>query len=338
MSQVSFFEHSDFLSHLGKHKDPLEKLNKAINWKQFRGIIDKQFRSDRKSNAGRPPFDYVLMLKVIVLQSLYNLSDHQTEFQILDRYTFKRFLEIETDSQVPDEKTIWLFKERLGEEGIRKIFDKFGKELDVAGFTAKSGSMIDATFVEVPRQRNSREENDQIKNDKPPEDWSDSKRQQKDVDARWTKKNDETHFGYKNHVCADAKHKLIRDFSVTPASTHDSKEFTSLLDTCEKNEAKSVYADSAYMSEDHRAELQKRGLRNRIHEKGYKNKPLTEKQKNRNKVLSKTRVRIEHIFGRMSQCGADLIRSIGIRRARMRIGLINLTYNMNRLVALGGRA
>jgi len=338
MGQISFFEHADFLVHLNKHKDPLKKLDQAINWKQFKAIIDKKFRTERKSNAGRPPFDYILMLKIIVLQSLYGLSDQQAEFQILDRYTFKRFLGIERDEQVPDEKTIWLFKERLGEDGIRKIFDRFNTSLIGAGFTAKRGSMIDATFVDVPKQRNSRDENDQIKDNEPPEDWPDEKRRQKDVDARWATKNKETHFGYKNHVCADAKHKLIREYSVTPASTHDSVEFDGMLKACEKNSGKSVYADSAYISEENVGKVKDRGLKCRIHEKGYRGHPLTAKQKKRNSSLSKTRCRIEHIFGRMAQCGADLIRCVGMRRAKRQIGIINLTYNMTRLAALGGRA
>ena len=336
--QLSLLSHSDFLEHLSKHKDPLQKLDESINWTQFKPIIEKAFRVERKSNAGRPPFDYVRMLKVIILQSMYNLSDQQTEFQILDRYTFKRFLGITEESEVPDEKTIWLFRERLGEDGMRKLFDKFSRSIEVAGFIAKKGSVIDATFVDVPRQRNSRDENDQIKNGDKPDDWSEPKSRQKDIDARWTKKNDETHFGYKNHVLADVKHKIIRDFAVTSANTHDSQAFAGLLDECARNGSPGVYADSAYSSEAHEQELTKRGLKSRVLRKGNRGGGLCKADQNRNHRLSKTRVRVEHIFAAAAQRGADLIRCIGIRRARSRICLTNLTYNMNRIAALGGCA
>lgn len=339
MLQFSFFDHSDFITHLNKHRDPLEKLNAAINWESFRKPLNDLLRADRKNNAGRTPFDYVLMLKVLVLQSLYGLSDQQIEFQILDRYTFKRFLGISSESEVPDEKTVWLFKERVGEKGARSLFDQFSGMIDAAGLTAKKGSMVDASFVDAPRQRNSREENDQIKSGGgAPKDWNANKLRQKDIDARWTKKNDETHFGYKNHVCADVKNKLIRNYSVTAANVHDSQVFKEFFPTAKLNGTKSVYADSAYKSEQIENELSKSGLRSRVIAKGYRNKALTTPQKLRNRLLSSKRARIEHLFGRMKQLKMDTLRCIGIARASVRIGLANLVYNMDRYAALGGRA
>lgn len=339
MLQFSFFDHSDFLSHLDKHRDPLERLNTAIDWEAFRKPLDNMLRMDRKNNAGRTPFDYVLMFKVLVLQSMYGLSDQQIEFQILDRYTFKRFLAISSESEVPDEKTVWLFRERVGEKGVRTLFDQFSTMIDAAGLTAKKGSIVDASFVDAPRQRNNRDDNDQIKSGGgAPQDWSANKLRQKDVDARWTKKNNETHFGYKNHVCADAKNKLIRDYSVTAANVHDSQVFEKFFPVAKKNGTKSVYADSAYKSAQIEKELAESGLRSRVIEKGCRNKALTDKQKLRNRLLSGKRARIEHLFGRMKHMKMDTLRCIGMARASMRIGLANLVYNMDRYAALGGLA
>lgn len=339
MLQFSFFDHSDFLSHLSTHRDPLEKLNAAINWEAFRKPMNELLCVERKSNAGRTPFDYVLMLKVLVLQSLYGLSDQQVEFQILDRYTFKRFLGISSESEVPDEKTIWLFREKIGEKGARALFDQFSVMIDAAGLTAKKGSMVDASFVDAPRQRNSRDENEQIKNGGgAPKEWSANKLRQKDTDARWTKKNDEKHFGYKNHACADVKNKLIRDYAVTAANVHDSQVFEVFFPIAQNNGTHSVYADSAYRSEQSGNALEYSGLRNRVIEKGYRNKPLTDAQKIRNRLLSAKRARIEHLFGRMKQLRMDTLRCIGIARASMRIGFSNLVYNMDRYAILGGRA
>jgi len=336
MGQISLFDHSDYLESLAKHKDPLEKLDKMIDWKVFRPILVRRLRTERKSNAGRPPYDVLMMLKLIILQSLYGLSDAQAEFQILDRYTFKRFLGIKSESGIPDEKTIWLFKERLGNEGVKRIFRKFAREMEKGGFAAKKGSIVDASFVDAPKQRNRSDENELIKNGEVPQEWSDAKRIQKDTDARWTQKNKETHFGYKNHVCVDAKRKLIRFYAVTPANVHDSQPFPAMVDSFKENSNKSVYGDSAYRSKSHENLLVEADLRSQIHEKGSRAGKLSEKQIQRNTKKSSTRVRVEHVFGRMKQLKSDVVRCIGIERATMRIGLANLVYNMDRVASMGG--
>jgi transposase, IS5 family len=336
MGQISLFDHSDYLETLAKHKDPLEKLDKVIDWSVFRPILDRRLRKDRKSNAGRPPFDVLMMLKLIILQSLYGLSDAQAEFQILDRYTFKRFLGIKPESDIPDEKTVWLFKERLGNEGVKRIFRRFSSEMDKAGLSARKGSIVDASFVDAPRQRNSHDENELIKEGGVPEGWNEPKRRQKDTDARWTKKNNETHYGYKNHVCVDARRRLIRCYTVTPANVHDSQPFPTMVETFKENTSRSVYADSAYRSQEHESLLSEEGLESQIHEKGNRAGKLTEKQIRRNTKKSATRVRVEHVFGRMKQLKSDTIRCIGMARATMRIGLANLVYNIDRVASMGG--
>jgi IS5 family transposase len=162
---------------------------------------------------------------------LYNLSDEGLEYQILDRLSFMRFLGLRVGSRVPDAKTIWLFREQLTEAGVaERLFRQFDKFLDEHGFTARKGQIIDASIVAAPRQRNSREENSQIKQGRIPQDWEQAKKRQKDTDARWTKKNGKTYYGYKNHLNVDVKHKFIRSYSVTDAAVHDSRVFAELLD------------------------------------------------------------------------------------------------------------
>ena len=159
---------------------------------------------------------------------------------------------------------------------------------------------------------------------------------QKDTDARWTKKNQETHFGYKNHVNADAQHKLIRAYAVTAASVHDSQVFDELLDhtTDEEGKKRAAYADSAYRSKEQEERLQANGIESQVCEKGTRGTPLTAEQRASNRVKSKTRVRIEHVFGAQAQMGGHLVRTIGIARARVKIAMINLVYNMRRFVLL----
>lgn len=331
MSQIGLFDLENRLAELSAMGDPLEKLNKAINWSHFKPVLNKAFRKERKSNAGRPPFDYVMMFKVLVLQTMYNLSDAQTQFQILDRYTFRRFLGIQTESQIPDEKTVWAFRETLTQtDSMKKLFDMFDRYLNNAGYKARKGQIIDASFVEVPRQRNSRDENEEITEGKTPDAWLDnpSKLSQKDLDARWTKKNDQTFYGYKNHVNVDVKGKFIREYSVTPASVHDSRELETILDS--DNTGKGVWADSAYRSDDTEKILKKRKLKSHIHRKSYRNRPLSDFQQKRNKAKSRIRVRVEHVFGWLEGRTGSFVRSIGQLRAATRIGMMNLVYNMNR--------
>jgi|WetSurMetagenome_2_1015567.scaffolds.fasta_scaffold00046_16 IS5 family transposase len=130
MGQIGLFDHENRLAELSEMGDPLEIINRVIRWKSFRPIIDKVFHKERKSNAGRPPYDYVLMFKILVLQTMYGLSDAQTRFQILDRMTFKRFLGLAPEAAIPDEKTVWLFRETPAQAGvIKKLFDLFGRQL-----------------------------------------------------------------------------------------------------------------------------------------------------------------------------------------------------------------
>jgi len=149
------------------------------------------------------------------------------------------------------------------------------------------------------------------------------------LDARWTKKNKETLYGYKDRVKVDNKSKLINTYDVTDASVHDSQPIENLL--TEKDRGQNLHADSAYTGEKQEEIIEKYGMTNQVNEKGYKNKPLTEEQTAKNKTKSKTRSRVEHVFGFMEQSMNGLcLKSVGIERATAIIGLINLTYNIFR--------
>jgi IS5 family transposase len=331
-NQRGIFEESDRLKKLTKQNDPLVKLNSLIHWEQFRSIITKALDKEAQGPGGRPAYDPILMFKILILQRFYNLSDDQTEFQILDRFSFMRFLDLTVNDRVPDSKTIWLFREQLvNQKLVDKLFEKFLTSLEKNGLLIHEGKIIDASFVEVPKQRNSRDENKQIKEGQTPENWekNPSKLAQKDVDARWTKKNNVSFYGYKDHVKVDGKSKLIERYTVTPASVHDSQELDTLLERSDKGQE--LYADSAYKGEEQSLILKKRKVIDQVCAKGYKNKPLNKKQIKSNKKKSKMRARVEHVFGFMENSMNKLfIRTIGKKRAEAVIGLINLTYNLFR--------
>jgi IS5 family transposase len=334
MGQRSFFDLENRLQSVSQMGDPLERLAAAIPWECFRPLLVQVHEKERKSNAGRKPLDVVLMFKVLILQTLYNLADAQVEYQIRDRLSFARFLGLGIEDEVPDATTVWRFRERLKELDLMGVlFDRFGDYLAAEGYQAKQGQIVDASLVPVPIQRNSREESRRIKAGEVPEDWSPAKRAQKDVEARWTKKRGKSTFGYKNYIDVDAAHKLIRTFEVTPAQVHDSQVFDDLIDP--DNEDPEVWADSAYRSEATEAVLEDGGYASHICEKGQAGKPLSAEQQANNRQRSKIRARVEHVFGfQQNSLGGKLIRTIGLARARVKIGLRNLTYNLMRYLQI----
>jgi len=267
-----------------------------------------------------------------LLQQGYSIADDMTEYLINDRLSFQRFLGLSLGDKVPDAKTIWLFRENLKKsKAHRELFKLFTGLMEKQGVITRAGAIIDASFVDVPRQRNSREENKKLKEGEGDDLWADDvhKSRQKDKDARWTKKGDETHYGFKDHIKVDRDSKMIVDYAVTHAAVHDSQEVVGLIDEKDKQ----LHADSAYVGKElHEALLKKNpNLELKINEKGYRNKPLTEEQKASNREKSKVRARVEHIFGHMTNSfGEIFVRTIGIARARCQIALKNLAYNLQR--------
>ena len=327
MKTLNFFAEDDRLAKLSKLGDQLEKLNRVMDWEIFKPSLKDVFAKETKGAGGRPPYDYVMMFKILILQRIYNIADDQTEFQINDRMSFMRFLGLALGETVPDSKTIWNFRDTLTKAGvIESLFALFTQELEACGIVTHKGTIVDATFVDAPKQRNTREENKRIKEGEVPEDWSEHKRRQKDTDARWTKKNNAVHFGYKDHIKVDADSKIITKYAVTSANVHDSQEFTDFLDDTDV----AVYADSAYVGQEVPAQV-----RAEICEKGYRNHLLTEEQKKTNCDKSKIRCRIEHVFGYMAGSMRGItFRGIGKTRADFNIGLTNLVYNICRYATL----
>ena len=331
---IGFFDEDFRLEKLTALGDPLERLKQGIDFEMFRPFLIEKLHTMPKGEGGRRPYDYLLMFKILILQRYYNLGDDQTEYQICDRLSFMRFLNLTIADDVPDSKTIWHFKERLIDlDLIEKLFDLFKSRLEQLGLIVHEGKIVDASFVEVPKQRNSKEENKQIKKGEIPADWTknDNKLEQKDTDARWTKKNGVSYYGYKNHVKCDQKNKFITDYDVTDASVHDSQAIVGLLTA--EDEGQQVYADSGYVGQEINEEMVAKKVKPVVCEKGYRNHPLTDEQKASNKEKSKVRVRVEHIFGFIeNSMNGSTIKTIGIKRAEALIGLMNLTYNMFRKV------
>ena len=333
MIKVSLFAEQERETKLDKIGDVLGKLSEHVDFAALAAQIDEAAPRPSRQRGGRPPFPTELMVRVLVVQQLYNLSDEQMEFQLLDRLSFQRFVGLRQSSQAPDRTTIWTFKERLIQAGAsERIFEAVSRQLDRHGFIARGGQMVDASIVPVPRQTLTRDEKEIVQHDAIPADWSPSKRRQKDVQARWTKKHGKSYFGFKLSTGVDRRHKLIRRIHVSTASEHDTLHFEGVLDP--GNTSRDVYADKGYVDGEREQRLSEKGWRLHIQRKGQAGKPLSDCQERRNRRIAKTRARVEHIYASLQQMGGKVLRSIGLARATLHLNWKAATYNLRRLCTL----
>ena len=314
--KTDLFAHEAHHQKLDELGDPLQEIERHVDFATLAARVDESVPRPDRTKGGRPPYPTETMVRILVLKRLYNLSDEQMEYQLLDRMSYKRFCGLDDALRVPDRTTIWHFENRVGQAGAQALFGEMAEQLARKGFIARGGQIIDATLVKAPVQRNSRQENEQVRQGNVPEDWNDAKRRQKDVDASWTKKNGKSHFGYKLSVNVDGRYKHAKG----------------LLD--ERNTARVVYADKAYSSQALRAELKDRGLRDGILKRAGKSKALTQRDEQRNRRLSRMRCRVEHVFAGIEQMGGKMVRTIGRTRAGFAMTMMALCYNIKRLVCL----
>jgi IS5 family transposase len=293
------------------------------------------------------------MFKVLILQAAHGLSDERAEYLIKDRLSFMRFLGLGLADTVPDANTIWTFREALtrarieGKPAIAMLFKAYETALTKAGFLAMGGQIIDASIVAAPKQRNTDGEKREIKAGRIPEAWQDkpAKLAQKDRDARWTMKWSKAKpaddgsprvdlaipaFGYKNHIGIDRRHGLIRTWVATDAARHDGAQLPNLISKA--NTGSEVFADTAYRSKANEKHLVDSRLVSRIHRKKPKGKPMPANIARANGAKSKVRAAVEHVFARQKGPMGLVVRTIGIARATVKIGLANITYNMKRAV------
>ena len=347
---AGLFDVEERLAGLSKKGDDLERLAAVVDFELFRPELERAVPRADRAKGGRPPFDHVLMFKVLVLQTQNNLSDERTEFYLRDRLTWMRFLGLGLGDAVPDANTIWTFREALTKAGaIERLFELFDRELRSAGYLAMSGQMVDASIVAAPKQRNTKAEKQTIREGRVPKDWQGqpAKLRQKDRDARWTVKTTKAkpregetpmvdlaipEFGYQNHISADRRHRLIRRWLVTDAAAYPGARLADLLDP--GNTASDVWADTGYRSRKNEAWLRQRTLTSHIHRKKPAHRPMPARAARANAKKSAIRAHIEHVFAEQKARMGLFVRTIGLARATTKIGLANLVYNMRRLLWL----
>jgi IS5 family transposase len=347
MKQRGFFDVEERLKRVSDLGDPLEAMAAVIDFEGFRPALDGALKRSDGSKGGRPAFDPVMMFKVLILQALNDLSDERAEFLITDRLSYMRFLGLALGEKAPDRNKIWTFREALKKAGvIDALFAAFDAQITASGYRATHGQIVDASLIAAPKQQLTEEEKAAIKAGKSADEIWDNphKAAQKDIDARWTikysrKKDDAPKgqvdiaipaFGYKSHIMTDRAHGFIRAFKVTDAARHDGAQLKDLVrrDVL----ATGVWADSAYRSKANEAWLAARGLVSNIHRRKPKGRPMPQNIRRGNAAKSKVRAFVEHVFADQKHRMGMKVRTIGIARARIKIGLADIAYNMRRLI------
>lgn len=267
----------------------LEELDDLVNWDALEEVVKKVDKS-RTSKGGRKPLSLRVKLKMLFLQHLYNLSDEELEDQLIDRMSFQRFCDIGLDEEIPCFVTLWRFKEALIKYDLSdRIFSSILHQLGLMGLLVKKGTLVDATIVKSSTKPLSKEKREELE-------FNPSK--QIDTDAKSTEKNGKKYFGYKGHIGVDMESKIIRKRAFTSANVHDSQ----LLEDCLSGDEEVVLADKAYANDSYkRASRATKEVYYGILDKAKRGKKLSNKQKKRNKRLSKIRAAVEHPFAFMHQ-------------------------------------
>lgn len=318
---------------MGKRKErkpriskTLEEIDRFVDWGalvEVTKVIDKT----GTSKGGRPRKKLEMMLRILFLQYIDNLSDPETEDQVLDRRSFRAFAGIKEDSDVPVFSTLWRFRDALQNEGIfEKIFSLVEQWLEEGQLILKRGTIVDARIVNSSNRPLSQKKRELYEQQQEEEELS----CQIDLEARSTQKRGKWYFGYKGHIGVDVGSELIRRRSLTSANVHDSQEKDKLF----VGDEQSKHGDSAYSCDKDKRQARKDGILYAVLDKGRRNHPLSTKQKKRNKRLSKIRAQVEHPFAFMYRHGYNQARAKSKSANQAHFDMNCILYNVRRAVFL----
>lgn len=291
----------------------LETINARVDFGEAERALEQTY-----SKLGRPGHRAALMLRVMILQHLYGLSDPQAEEQLRDRLSFQKFVGLTADEAVPDETAICRFRERLLACQLQeRLLEILNEQLAAAGFLVKRTMLVDATLIESSRQRPAR--------------VAAAEGKAPDTDASYTRKHGKSYYGYKAHVSTDGEHQLIYRAKATSAAVYDSHVFTEMVDPA----TRAVYADKAYDSKANRHWLKTQRIANGILKKGAHHIKLTATDLLRNARKSKRRCRIERVFAHFKKWQHyTRVRYLGLAKNQLELTLKAVAYNLKRMVTL----
>ena len=314
LNQTSFLD--SLTAELGgtRSAEFFDKCDRLIPWKQLVEPLQDMY-TNRSAQGGAPNYPLVLMVKCLMLQKWFNLSDPMLEEMLRDRLSFRRFVGLPLAESTPDETTFVRFRKRLANHGhIATLFETTLKILRERNVILEQGTCVDATIIEAPRGRTS----------------PNGTGSTKDQAASYTQKHGRTYHGYKGHIATDPNG-MIKDYRFDTAARHDSNHFDEFV----TEETSSVWADSAYMDKTRKAELESRGVFCGIIERRVRGQAeLSEVQKRHNRLVAGVRAVVEHPFAWMKNTGYRRTRYRGIMRNALDFGLHVIAYNWKRSFSL----
>lgn len=293
------------LGTVNKRDDFLARIEGLVDW---RALTDLLAKVEYRNEVGRPAVPAMVLFRMLLVQAFYNLSDTDTEVQVADRYSFRRFVGLQIDERVPDETSLVRFRERIREAGLTdKLLPTVMQQIEAKGLVVKRATLVDATLVKAAVR--------------PPQKGTPSK----DGDATFTVKNDTPHFGYKAHVSVDADSHLVRRAVMTTASVHDSR----MLKAVVPDDDSKVFADKAYDSAEAREWLGERAF---LMHRARRNRPLDVLHDKFNRVAAAIRCRVETIFGHQKRSqGFERVRYRGLAACNLELQLRMIAWNLLRV-------
>ncbi len=340
--QPGFWDVEERLKEISADGDPLEALDRTVDFERFRPILERAAGKPRGPKGGRPALDVVPEFKMLVLQGRHGLSLEATENAVRDRPGWMRFCGLELRDKVPDANTLWDFREAPVKAGeLDALSAELERMINAAGFISRSGQMLDSSLIAAPRQRAGAAEKAAIKEGRTAREIrpdEPAKAAQKDTDARWTVKFRKAKlrpdgagqvdiaipvFGYKSHISIDRKHGIIRRQIVTDAAAHDGARLREgLIQTA--NTGSEVWADTAYRSQRNEDWLKANGTASRIHRRKPRGRPMGKRTAKANGRKSSIRAKVEHVFAHQKDRMGLRIRTIGMARAKAAVTLANM--------------
>lgn len=291
----------------------LKRISEVVKWYRFEQLLKGIYASPE----GRPSYPPLTLLKCILLQQWYGLSDADLEEAVSDRLSFRKFVGLALDEDVPDHTTYCRFRQELVRRGAaEKVFMEMNRQLDKRGLILKKGTLIDATLVEADATAHSTESGEI---------------ETTDPDADFSRRRGQAFFGYKAHIGVDQGSGLIRRALVTPANVHDSAAGDEMI--C--GDEQKVFADKAYHSQERRMRLRKAGIKDGIMRRGARDHLLTKKDRGRNRKLARVRGAVERVFGTLKRTyGWTRVRYRGLAKNASHFFLLCTAMNLRRAIVL----
>jgi IS5 family transposase len=309
--QPTFFDLA--VQQRGAANTVLETITREVDFSEAEQRVSATY-----SAGGRPACRVGVLLRIMILQHIYNLSDPQAEAQIKDRLSFQKFIQLDTHEPVPDETTICRFRQRLIECRLHEqLLDLLNRQLEARGHIIKRTTLVDATIVESSRKR--------------PEVAAAANGTAPDKDASYTRTAKGSHYGYKAHVSTDGEHQLIRHALISTGGMQEAH----MLEQVAPEDTREIYADKAYDTNANKAWLQARGIRNRILKKGAQYIKLSRKDVKQNHIKGLVRRNIERVFGHLKQWqGYRRARYLGLPKNQLELTLKAVAYNLKRFAKI----